>query len=131
MSQIDWTDVLDIGLPQLDEQHKKLISFSNSLIHAMTLGKGAEVLQDIFEELKSYTAYHFADEERYMKHIGYPSLEDHKAAHRVLIRQVKEFREKLVSPGVPSDVALDFINNWIIVHIMEEDSNIGVYAKSL
>ncbi len=55
---IDWTDVLDIGLPEIDRQHRKLISLSNSLIQAMTIGKGKDVLSEFFEELKAYTVYH-------------------------------------------------------------------------
>lgn len=130
MSQLDWTDVLNIGLPSLDEQHKKLISYSNSLIHAMTIGKGNEVLTTLFDELKGYTAYHFSDEEEYMESIGYPQLEEHKLLHKLLIKRVDDFRDKRLYSGLTADEALDFINNWIIKHIMEEDARIGVYAKN-
>ena len=131
MSQIDWTDVLDIGLPKLDEQHRKLISFSNSLIQAMTIGMGKEVLDDLFTELLDYTSYHFSDEEEYMERIGYPHLEAHKVEHRKLIQKVTEFRIKLIpEPSVSPSEALDFINGWIINHIMEMDSQIGVFAKT-
>jgi len=130
MSHIAWTDVLDIGLPQLDDQHKKLITLSNSLIQAMAVGKGADVLQLLFEELKGYTAYHFEDEERYMEQIGYPDLDEHKALHIELINQVDEFRKKLLGSGVSPDHALDFINEWIIKHIMDEDVEIGKFART-
>lgn len=131
MPTLDWTDVLDIGLPELDDQHKKLISFSNSLLQAMTVGKGEDILHDLFEELKDYTLYHFEAEEQYMITIEYPHLEAHKTAHQALVRHVDQFSAALRGPGVSPNLVLDFINNWIMVHIMEEDSQIGTYAKSL
>jgi len=130
MSQIAWTDVLDIGLPVVNEQHKELISLSNSLIQAMINGKGADTLQYLFDELKNYTVYHFSDEERYMEQIGYPHLEEHKVIHKGLIRQVDEFRERLLGSGVSPNEALDFINEWIIAHIVKTDVKIGLFAKS-
>ncbi|MBI9080587.1 MAG: hemerythrin family protein [Pseudodesulfovibrio sp.] len=130
MSKLDWDDILDIGLPELDNQHKRLLALSNSLIQAMTVGKGKEVLQLLFEEIKGYTAYHFADEERYMRQIGYPHQEEHANIHKEMTQQVDEFREKLLNSKVSADEALDFINNWIVAHIMKEDTKIGLFAKS-
>ncbi|WP_319471228.1 bacteriohemerythrin [uncultured Pseudodesulfovibrio sp.] len=127
---IDWTDVLDIGLPEIDRQHRKLISLSNSLIQAMTIGKGKNVLSEFFEELKAYTVYHFHDEEKYMQDIGYPQFEQHRKAHGELIRQVDDFRTGLMAGEVTPDQALDFINGWIINHIMNMDSQIGIFAKN-
>lgn len=130
MTQLDWTDVLDIGLPTLDDQHRKLISYSNSLIQAMVLGKGKDVLGTLFDELKEYTVYHFTDEERYMEEIGYPHTEEHKLLHKLLIKRVDDFRDKRLYSGLMPSEALDFINDWIIKHIMKEDARIGQFAKS-
>lgn len=130
MPQIEWTDVLDIGLPEIDTQHKKLISFSNGLLQAMVNGMGNDMLEGLFEELLDYTTYHFADEEKYMEDIGYPDIDAHKAAHKKLINDVSEFRERLLGGnGVSPSEALDFINNWIIKHIMAIDSQVGQFAK--
>lgn len=130
MVQIDWEKALNIGLPTLDEQHKKLISFSNSLIHAMTVGKGEETLKTVFNELKSYTIYHFADEEKYMKELGYPHLEEHRLLHSILIKRVNDFRDRLLYATVTPDEVVAFLNSWIVTHIMEEDSRIGEYAAN-
>jgi len=129
MAKLDWTDVLDIGLPVIDEQHRKLISYSNSLIQAMALGKDVEVLGKLFEELKGYTSYHFDDEEKYMESIGYPNIKEHKRLHSKLIERVDEFREKRLHSGVTADEALDFLNDWIVGHIMNDDVRIGQFAK--
>lgn len=131
MPELDWQDVLNIGLPKLDDQHKQLIALSNSLIQAMINGMGEEVLDEIFEELREYTVTHFADEEAYMKEIGFPGRDAQKEAHRQLTADVDEFRVRLIDDGsVTPNEALDFINDWMIKHIMEMDSKIGEFVKS-
>lgn len=131
MSEISWSNVLDIGLPVVDEQHKELIALSNGLIQAMVNGMGNDVLEDIFKELRDYTQKHFSEEEKYMEEINYPGLAGQKAAHAQLIADVDEFHILLESKSVTPNQALDFINDWIIKHIMEMDSKIGEYARTL
>ena len=132
MTKLAWSAILDIGLPELDTQHKKLIARSNELIKAMDEGRGYDVLETLFEELLDYTDYHFAEEEEYMNSVGYPDAEEHREAHRKLRIDVGHFREKILSgqPFTPQQ-ALDFINGWIIKHIMDMDTRVGVFAKKL
>ncbi len=130
MAQLDWTSILNIGVTKIDEQHKQLISLSNSLIQAMTIGKGNEVLTTLFEELKAYTLYHFEDEEKYMASMNYPQLENHKVIHTKLIEQVDTFRNELLAGEVTPNQALDFVNDWIIEHIMDVDAQIGEFARN-
>ena len=131
MEQVAWTTFLDIGLPELDQQHKKLIAYSNDLLGAMVHGRGKDVLEDFFEDLLDYTDYHFTEEEAYMASIGYPDLEGHQKAHRKLRIDVGHFREMVLSgqPYTPKQ-ALNFINGWIIKHIMDMDTRVGTFAKN-
>jgi len=131
MSQIDWNDSLMIDLPTIDEQHKKLIALSNSLLQAMINGMGQEVLSTLFDELRAYTAYHFQDEEAFMRQIDYPGLADQLIAHEQLTKDVDEFRVKLMKDDVAPNEALDFINGWIVCHIQDMDAKIAEYANNL
>lgn len=130
MAQLDWTDILNIGVSGIDDQHKKLISLSNSLIQAMTIGKGNEVLAPFFDELKAYTVYHFEDEEKYMESIEFPHLEAHRKAHTYLVGKVTELRAELIEGNVTPSQALDFINDWIVTHIMDMDAQIGEFVRT-
>ncbi|MDD3313736.1 hemerythrin family protein [Pseudodesulfovibrio sp.] len=130
MTQVDWTVTLDTGLPRIDEQHRRLIGYSNDLLRAIAEGHGEASLQAFFEKLLDYTNSHFADEEEYMESVGYPDLEAHRAVHRRLINDVANSREKILG-GVPVDPkrALEFINGWIVRHIMVMDSRIGEFVR--
>lgn len=128
MAKIDWNDTLVVDLPQIDEQHRTLIDLSNSMLQAMVVGKGQDVLEETFGELKKYTEYHFADEEKLMEQLDYPAIAEHRALHGTLIEQVMDFSARLdkVSPAE----ALDFLNGWIVNHIREEDVKVSLFAKN-
>jgi hemerythrin len=131
MSKLDWSDVLDIGLPLLDEQHKQLFAIADDLLTAIARGEGDAALKDIFDRLKAYTQYHFKEEEAYMVSIGYPDYEAHKAEHVLLMMRVNTLW-RLIENGeliTPKGVAL-FISDWIVDHIMHKDELIGRFAKS-
>ncbi|MEF2232362.1 MAG: hemerythrin family protein [Pseudodesulfovibrio sp.] len=131
MTHVEWTVVLDTGLPRLDEQHKKLIAYSNDLLRAIADGRGKDVLGTFFESLLDYTASHFEEEEQYMESVGYPDSEAHRAAHRRLLIDVGAFREMLLGgQEVGPEKALEFINGWIIRHIMVMDSRIGEFVRT-
>ncbi|WP_419786998.1 bacteriohemerythrin [Pseudodesulfovibrio sp.] len=131
MAQIEWTLTLDTGLPRIDEQHKQLVVYSNDLIQAMKENRGDAVLEALFEKLLDYTDSHFSEEEEFMESVGYPDLEAQRTAHRRLLNEVGHFREKLLS-GVPvtPEQTLEFINGWIIKHIMIMDSKIGEFITT-
>lgn len=131
MPDIHITNELTVGLTSIDEQHKQIVDLSNGLIQAMVNGMGKDVLDEVILELKEYTDSHFEDEEKYMAEIGYPHLEEQKAAHKKLIEEVDEMRARLNSAAAvsPTEV-LNFINGWIIKHIKENDLKIGDFVKS-
>lgn len=130
MQQIDWTDILDIGLPEIDAQHKKLIRLSNGLIQAMINGKGAKVIGETMSELHDYACTHFAEEEVYMEEIGYPQLAAQKKAHASLTAMVGQFKERIENDeSVSPNEVLDFINDRLITHIRDMDARISIFAK--
>lgn len=130
MIRIDWDERLDINLPQIDTQHRKLIELANGLLQAMINGMGQDVLADLADELTEYTDYHFRDEEAFMEKIGYPALEEHKEAHRKLTDDVMNFRARiLLEEEVSPNVALDFLNGWIVTHIQEADTKFAAFSE--
>jgi hemerythrin-like metal-binding protein len=131
MSYPDWADVLDIGDPLLDEQHKQLFAIADDLMNAIARGEGEAALKSVFERLLAYTQYHFKEEEMHMERIGYPDRDVHTAEHVLLMMRVRTLW-RLIQNGeiiTPQGVSV-FINDWIVEHIMHKDELIGEYARA-
>ncbi|WP_428243981.1 bacteriohemerythrin [Gynuella sp.] len=119
---IEWSDELAVGIQEIDDQHRLLVSILNRLHTAMYEHQGKEVAENILGELIDYTKIHFAVEESLMRILGYPEADEHKQHHEVLINEVKALQEKLHNGNRSiSFELLHFLRMWLTKHIMNED----------
>lgn len=134
MAKIQWQSVFETGIPSVDMQHKKLVGMINQLEDALAAGKGVinEEIGSVLVQLVEYTQFHFTDEEKIQKEIGYTDFKGHAESHRLFITQVKAILLKMKSGGAVSAFELmNFLRDWLINHIMIEDRRVGVeYQKS-
>jgi len=122
MSLLIWGPMFEVGVQQIDTQHRKLFDLANELADAVRAGRGMEPLGKILNELTSYTQTHFASEEQLMTHYGYAATAEHKAYHQDLIRQITDFKRAFSAGDVGIvDKALQFFTDWLAKHIMETD----------
>ena len=129
MSKIEWTQTFEVGLPDIDAQHKQLVDLGNGLIQAMSIGMDRHILQEIFLELRDAACRHFVDEETYMQRIGYPGLAQQKACHEQMARDMDHFWKQVTGPeSISPDEVNQFIQGWIIKHIEEKDADMAEYA---
>lgn len=63
MSFANWDDSYGVKVRRLDDEHKQLFSIINQLHEGMKAGRGKDVMQNVLNQLLSYTEQHFADEE--------------------------------------------------------------------
>jgi hemerythrin len=128
---MEWSPALSVNVKQFDDQHKKLVNMVNDLHDAMKIGKGNEVLGKILDGLISYTASHFADEERLMTTHAYPGFSAHKVEHEKLVKQVLELQQKFRS-GQPilTNNVMTFLKDWLVKHIQGDDKKYGIYFNS-
>ncbi len=119
---IDWTNDLSVGIEEIDEQHKILVSLVNRLYQGIIHQTDVTVLQEVLNELVQYTIVHFSVEESLMRIFDYPSYEEHKQYHLELTQQVKNFSGKFKSgKATISMELLSFLRKWLTNHIMVED----------
>ena len=121
---IVWEDSWNVGITEIDDDHKKLVSLLQKLFGALIAAQGAEYVKTIFFELIDYTRYHFEREEEIYKKYNYQELEHHKQLHQDLIQQVLDISKELLSEGETekvSDDFFEFLKHWLVDHILEED----------
>ena len=130
MGFITWNDHYSVKVPEIDDQHKKLIALANQLYDAMRAGKGREVLGPTLAELVDYTAYHFECEERLLLQHGYPEHEEHKEQHDSLAEKARQFMNDFTQgQGSRAMDVMLFLSNWLNVHILEVDKRYASFLR--
>jgi len=125
-----WDDALSVHIPEIDEQHKKLIELLNRLHECKAAKKGDATIRGILEELVDYTVYHFAFEEKLFDQHGYPQTPEHKESHRKLEAQVHEFAKAFEagSASLSADLFM-FLRGWLNGHIRGSDRQYGPFLQ--
>lgn len=126
MALIIWDDSLCMGLPEIDRQHRKLVSMINQLDQESRAGKGRNVISEILDELIIYSATHFRMEEKYFDQFGYADSELHKQEHAALAEKIDKFAAELNSADAGARGAviaelMNFLSIWWKYHILETD----------
>lgn len=122
MALFQWNNSFSVSNSQIDEQHKKLVGLVNQLHEAMSQGKSRDVLGGIFNELVSYTKYHFKSEEDLMLDKNYPDYSAHRLEHQKLTNQVIKLKQDFdAGKTVISIDLLNFLKDWLKKHILDTD----------
>jgi len=126
---IQWRDEFALGVPAIDEQHRKLFEIANraySVLKNELLVDKYDQIVNIFDELKDYTIYHFSFEENYMKSIGYRRFLSHKVQHDDFIQKINETDLNKLDENQEQYLidTLEFVVDWIEKHILGVDKRI-------
>ena len=129
--QIKWFTQWETGNSLIDEQHKKLVDLSNSLIAAsMTPEAEPEKVLLCLNRLLDSLITHFESEEKILKETGYPEAEDHAALHRQLLQQTDQLKTSYLKKEIKDSVFLLFVVNDVVMeHMLKEDKLFFPYIK--
>jgi hemerythrin-like metal-binding protein len=131
MALLTWQDKYSVGIRQIDDQHKQLITMINDLNDAMLAGKGKDVLMQVLNKLATYCVSHFAVEEKLFDTHAYPETADHKEKHHKMTAKVKALMGEVQSgKSTISIEVMNFLKNWLDKHIMETDMKYSPYLIS-
>lgn len=127
----EFTDEYCIGIQLLDDEHRELFRImdqANRLVKEGVDRSSCDEIMDIIHELKTYTEYHFADEEEYMESIHYEGLEAQRRAHRAFIGKVSTIQREDIEqqPQQYMQSLMEFLLGWLINHILHTDKKIPV-----
>jgi hemerythrin len=86
---IAWTDVLETGIPELDEDHRTLIEQCNALTALMHAEVAWSEVVAATRRLAETCIEHFRSEEALLERTEFPRRDRHKAQHREMERRFK------------------------------------------
>jgi hemerythrin len=131
---IKWRSDLEIGIEEIDNQHKALVNAVNDFLQACTQGKGKEEVGKTLNFLSDYVVTHFNYEQEYQKKYGYPKYEQHLNMHQSFLEEADNMKKKFEQEGPSLHFTVQFskkVVNWIITHIGGADAEFAAYVKSL
>ncbi len=128
MKDLTWDKTLSVDVPEIDDDHRRLVEVFNLLNHAVTEGDAKDYIEALMDELVSCTAWHFKHEERLMIKYGYAGASEHKSEHAALIESVEALQQKLQQDGqAVSSEDIEFLEHWLTGHIYGADMDLGAY----
>jgi hemerythrin len=128
-----WTSSLEIGVPEIDAQHRSLFERADQFATAVQVKRPMDRLEELFAFLAAYALEHFAAEERYMREVGYPQLPRHIQEHAQFKRQLASLVPQWSMEGDSQALLmalLGFLKSWLPEHIAGSDQRIGEYVRS-
>jgi hemerythrin len=132
MSYIDWTPDYDLGIEEIDRQHRRLVEVVNRLHDAMEQGCPKAAMQGVVCDLVTYTEIHFRYEEQLMNRLGYRGRDAHVLEHRKLSAELNEFELALAGGRLCVSLELmEFLKAWLPGHVGQADRALAEHALGL
>lgn len=119
---IPWSDAYNLGVAEIDSQHKKMIGIINHLYSVMQAATEKEEMNTILQELIDYANYHFATEEKHFEEFHYEDAVEHIKAHDMYREKISKFAEEYYNNAImlPFEM-MDFLGEWWTRHILGVD----------
>ena len=130
MAIFEWDDSISLSIPAIDEQHKELLGWIGSLNAAVQKGEGAQVIGDVLLKLISYVCYHFEEEERLLRSANYSDFAGHRQEHDDFVKRLQDIQAHFRDGDELSRNTLDFMSDWIVLHIRGTDQKYGELLRS-
>jgi len=132
---IEWDDRYKLGVPAMDADHKALAECLNLFLSRAAEGSSGSELAGLMNDLVRKTHDHFVREEVLLDRIDYPYLARHRTEHDRLLSLMRNYQVGLEKGGTPvvnvTDETVEFLSNWLLQHIEEEDRHYKPYVARL
>lgn len=130
MTLITWYPNLNLNIELVDEQHKLLVKMINDLYDAIHAGKERAIVGSLLNKLGIYSSMHFAREEDYLEHFGYPDIDQHKKEHNNFERNVYKFESDFLEGKRDlSREIMAFLAKWLTNHIIKSDKRFASFLQ--
>jgi len=132
MPIMTWDASLDVGVDAMNHEHQEILDAMNRIYDARAKGTTGPVIDNLVARLGAVTHRHFADEEAFMRKIGYPEFERHRTLHQRLLDQFNTHAQQIkAGGGVADDGFFNFLKFWLTSHIKGIDVKYGAHARGL
>ena len=131
MQLIEWDGSLRCGVESVDRDHMRLTELLNQAYQDMMSGEGGHAAMRIVNELGTFAAKHFADEERLMTRIRYPQIDQHKKIHQELLDRFADLKRRHENgdPNAGREI-FDYLAGWLKNHTAKHDKAFVEFGRA-
>ena len=131
-----WKSEYNIGNLKIDQEHQKLFAIARKTLSVIKLNNDEQEIgkiKELITELFTYVGTHFSNEQKYMKEVKYPELENHILLHKNLLDMLTNLISQLNTMELKEieKSLYSFIEEYFIRHIILEDKKINLWNCSL
>ena len=124
----NWNDSYLIGIPMIDNQHKKFFVILDNL-ETLNQKQEKSEMHSLINELQNYVIYHFQTEEDLMVKSQSPNIDLHVMEHELFRKKVEEFHHSYYNNNAELlNEMISFMRKWLLIHISGTDAE---YADSI
>lgn len=130
---MQWSKELNVGVAEIDAQHRGLVEALNRFVEACDEGRSDDQLVEMLGFLDDYVSEHFAVEERIQAESGFPNLEAHRELHRKFIHHLHELKRRFLHEGASPEIVAEInrmVADWLVKHIAGSDKEVARFLKS-
>lgn len=122
-----WDETISVKIPHIDEQHKSLINWINSLNEALENDSGEKQVAFVLQKLIDYVSEHFTQEEQLMLACEFPGLKQHQVEHHYFSNRLFEIQKDFLSGEDIGKTTYNFLIDWLICHIKGTDQKYSIH----
>ncbi|QIL81714.1 bacteriohemerythrin [Diaphorobacter sp. HDW4A] len=122
MTLMPWSEQLELGIAEIDTQHRVLVDLANALhdeIHGAS--PRCAVIGQILESLVDYTHNHFIMEEVLFHKYGYAQVDAHEAEHSGFTGKIMDLLTRFEDGDTVGQETLEVLKDWLTHHICVVD----------
>lgn len=89
---VTWVDTFELGVPEIDGDHRTIIHLMNLVEDALTGGRKREEMVALIDRLFAFTSDHFRREEMLLEGWGFGEVEHHALYHSTLLDSAENIK---------------------------------------
>ena len=121
--EIKWSDTLSVGVPEIDEDHRKFVARVNDLNQAIVECADKPTVERLLDLMLMEASHHFWNEQQLLAKWKYPDRAVHAAKHAHLTAQFARVMKEFEQADVSFTWALKglYIKQLLVDHLLKED----------
>lgn len=121
--EIAWSDVLSVGVPEMDDEHRQFISRVNGLNQAIIESADKATVEYLMSLMLLEAKHHFGHEQELLSCWQYPEAAAHSAKHAELTLQFERALEAIAGTDLSFVWALKglHVKQLLVEHLLRED----------